>query len=107
MTGFNYHEYDMLKFGTTIPGPRYAQSLLDRSTLNFEEYLGDLEHDQGRHQGIQGHGQGEACYDQRIQRCCGKVPYNEVHPLRPFVPFVQTSKYCRIGNNVSACQLVI
>jgi hypothetical protein len=56
-TGFNYYEYDMSKFGT----PGCAQSLLDRNSLNFQEHLEDPEHDQARHQGINGHGQSETC----------------------------------------------
>ena len=54
-TGFNYYEYYMPKFG--ILG--WAQSLLNRNCVNFQEHLEDLEHDQARHQGIHGHGQRE------------------------------------------------
>ena len=60
-SGFDYYEYNMLKFGT----PSGAQSSLDRitslSSLNFQEYLEDPEHDQPRHQSIHGHGCGETC----------------------------------------------
>ena len=64
-TGFDYYEYDMLKFGT--PGwAEWAQCSLDRSTsslkaLNFQEHLEDLEHDQARHQGIHDHGCDQTC----------------------------------------------
>ena len=49
--------------------PLCVQISLERSKLaNFREHPQDLEHDQGRHQGIHGHRQGEARYNQRIQR---------------------------------------
>ena len=46
-TGFDYYEYDMLKFGI----PSWAQFSFDRSTssLDFQEHREDLEHDQARH----------------------------------------------------------
>ena len=58
-TGFDYNEYDMPKFGT----PGWAQSSLERShtSLNFQEHLEDLEHDQACHQGIHDHGQSDTC----------------------------------------------
>jgi hypothetical protein len=58
-TGFDYYDNDMSKLGT----PSCAQSSLDRSSNspNFQEHLEDLEHDQARHQGIHGNGQGETC----------------------------------------------
>ena len=60
---FYYYEYDMPKFGT----PGCVQISLERSKLtDFLEHLEDLEHDQGRHQGIHGHRQGEACYDPKV-----------------------------------------
>ena len=51
-SGFDYYEYDMLKFVTS----GCAQSSLDRSRLDFQEHLEDLEHDQACYQGIHGHG---------------------------------------------------
>ena len=61
-TGFDYYEYNMLKFTT----PGWAQTSLDRSTssFNFQEHLEDSEHNQARHQAIHGHGRGETCYIQ-------------------------------------------
>ena len=46
-TGFDYHEYGMLKWGT----PAWAQRSLNRSasSVNFQEHLEYLEHDQARH----------------------------------------------------------
>jgi hypothetical protein len=47
--------------------PGYAQSSLERSisSIDFQEHLEDLEHDQARHQGIHSHGRSETCYNQR------------------------------------------
>ena len=60
--GFDYYEHDMPKFGT----PGRAQSSVNRSSLDFQEHLEDLEHDQTRHQGIHGHGHGETCCIRRV-----------------------------------------
>jgi hypothetical protein len=85
-TGFDYYEYDGPKFGT--PGSR----------LNFQEHLDDLEHDRGRHHGIHGHGQGEACYQQRIQIVETRITgIKEVHSHRSFDPFIFTNECCRNG----------
>ena len=61
-TGFDYYEYNIPKFGT----PSRVQSSLDRNRINFQEQLENLENDQARHQGINGHGRGETCYTHRL-----------------------------------------
>ena len=61
-TGFGYYEYDMPKFAT----PSWAQWSLYRGSLNFQEHLEDLEHDQARHQGIDDHGYHQTYYIQVV-----------------------------------------